>query len=81
MDQVEAIAAWLAKLDAGIPFHVAGYIPVPGQPFARPTEIHVARAVEASRKHLANVTSSRLSAAEALDLASRDDRFATRRIA
>ena len=37
LDQIEAIAAWLASLNADIPFHVMGYIPVPGQPYERPT--------------------------------------------
>ena len=35
-DQVEAIAAWLATLDPGIPFHVMGYIPVPDSPSRDP---------------------------------------------
>ena len=45
LDQVEAIAAWLAALDSGIPFHVMGYIPVPGQPYPRPTDAQMEAAV------------------------------------
>ncbi|NLW50690.1 MAG: radical SAM protein [Candidatus Brocadiaceae bacterium] len=81
VDQVEAIAAWLAGLSPEIPFHIMGYIPVPGQPYARPTAEQVDRAVAASRRHLANVASSRLDSSEALSLSKRDDRFDVRRIA
>ena len=80
-DQVEAIAAWLAALGRGIPFHVMGYIPVPGQPYRQPTEQEMAAVVAACRKHLTAVGSSRLSGREALDLSARDDRFAVRQIA
>ena len=81
LDQVESIAAWLAKLSRDIPFHVMGYIPVPGQPYSRPTEEQMARAVEVCRKHLTSVNSSHLTSEQALDLSSRDDRFAVRQIA
>lgn len=80
-DQVEALARWLAGLSPEIPFHVMGYIPVPGQPYPRPTAEQVEEVVTACRRHLKNVASSRLSPEEALDLAGRDDRFAVRRVA
>lgn len=81
LDQVEAIAAWLAGLSPEIPFHVMGYIPVPGQPFQRPTTEQLTRAVEVSQKHLVSVASSHLTSEQALDLSSRDDRFEVTRIA
>jgi len=81
LDQVEAIAAWLAALSRDIPFHIMGYIPVPGQPYLRPTEAEMAAAVEACRKHLAQVASSHLTSEQALDLKARDDRFVVRQIA
>ena len=81
LDQIEAIAAWLAALDSGIPFHVMGYIPVPGQPYPRPTEAQMEAAVAVARRHLRNVACSHLSDREALDLSARDDRFAVRQIA
>jgi len=81
IDQVEAIAQWLSTLSADIPFHIMGYIPVPGQPYSRPTDDQMSEAVGACRKHLTNVASSRLSSEQALDLSSRDDRFAVRQIA
>jgi len=80
-DQVEAIAAWLASVDPEIPFHIMGYIPVPGQPYARPTDEQMATAVAACRKHLHTVGSSHITSEEALDLTARDDRFAVKKIA
>lgn len=82
LDQVEAIAAWLATLGRDIPFHIImGYIPVPGQPYTRPTEEQMTVAVERCRKHLAHVASSHLTSEQALDLSARDDRFAVKQIA
>jgi pyruvate formate lyase activating enzyme len=81
LDQVEAIAAWLASLNPGIPFHIMGYIPVPGQPFPRPTEEQMVAARLAARRYLQTVACSHLSSEQALDLTSRDDRFAVRQIA
>ena len=81
VDQVEAIAAWLASLDREIPFHVMGYIPVPGQPYERPSGEQMAAAMDACRRHLRNVASSHLTSQEALDLKARDDRFCVKQIA
>ena len=81
LDQIEAIAAWLAALDSDIPFHVMGYIPVPGQPYPRPTEAKMEAAVAIAQRHLRQVACSHLSDREALDLSARDDRFAVRQIA
>jgi pyruvate formate lyase activating enzyme len=81
VDQMEAIAAWLATLSRDIPFHIMGYIPVPGQPYARPTEEQMEAAVAVCRKHLAQVASSHLTSEQALDLSARDDRFVVKQIA
>jgi pyruvate formate lyase activating enzyme len=81
LDQVEAVAEWLAKLSPDIPFHIMGYIPVPGQPYAQPTVEQMRQAEAVSRKHLAKVDSSHLDPKQATDLASRDNRFAVTRIA
>ncbi len=80
VDQVEAIAAWLAELSSEIPFHIMGYIPVPGQPYERPTDEQMLAAVEGCRKHLRNVAYSHLTSQQALDLTARDDRFIVREI-
>ncbi|MBC8218395.1 MAG: radical SAM protein [Planctomycetes bacterium] len=80
-DQVESIAAWLAELSPEIPFHIMGYIPVPGQPFQSPTAEQMSDAVKTCRKYLTHVNSSQLSSEQALNLAGRDDRFDVKRIA
>ena len=81
IDQIEPLAAWLASLSPEIPFHVMGYIPVPGQPWPRPTPAEMDEAVAAARRHLRSVKASRLSPEEALGLSERDDRFDVQRIA
>jgi len=81
LDQVEAIAVWLATLSRDIPFHIMGYIPVPGQIYARPTEGQMELAVQTCRKHLLSVASSHLTSQQALDLSARDDRFVVKQIA
>jgi pyruvate formate lyase activating enzyme len=81
IDQLEAIAVWLASINPDIPFHIMGYIPVPGQPYARPTAQQMSQAQSACQKHLHQVGFSHISSQEALDLANRDDRFAVRKIA
>lgn len=81
VDQVEAIAAWLATLNVDIPFHIMGYIPVPGQTYSRPTGEQMATAMACARRHLKHVNSSHLTSEQALDLSARDDRFRVRQIA
>ena len=80
LDQVEAIAVWLASLDRNIPFHIMGYIPVPGQPYPQPSQQQMASSEEVSRRYLNIVASSRLDSAQALNLADRDNRFAVKRV-
>jgi pyruvate formate lyase activating enzyme len=80
LDQVEGVAAWLASVDKDIPFHIMGYIPVPGQPYPQPTVEQMMMAETLSRRHLRNVASSRLEPDHALHLADRDDRFAVTRV-
>jgi pyruvate formate lyase activating enzyme len=81
VDQVVAIAAWIATLNPEIHFHIMGYIPVPGQPYERPTDAEMDTAMVACKKHLQHVGSSHLTSQEAMDLTARDDRFASRQIA
>lgn len=80
LDQVEAIAAFVASHDPAIPFHINGYFEVPGQPYPRPTQVEMAQAVEASRRHVTTVTTSHLTSEQAQDLTARDDRFHTERV-
>ncbi len=81
VDQLESVSSWLAALSPEIPFHIMGYIPVPGQPYQRPTDEHMKEAKDACLRHLRNVEVSHLTSEEALDLTARDDRFAVRKIA
>lgn len=80
MDQIESIAAWIARLDRNIPFHIMGYIPVPGQEFPRPTAEQMKAAEKTCRHYLKHVAFSHIDAASALNLAARDDRFVVDRL-
>ncbi|MGO9113577.1 MAG: radical SAM protein [Thermoguttaceae bacterium] len=81
LDQVEAIAEWLASLNADIPFHIMGYIPVPGQPYERPTSEQMDAAVRACQRHLRQVGRSHLTTEQARDLTCRNDMFVVEQIA
>jgi len=80
LDQVEKIAAFVGGLDRGIPFHVLGYIPVPGAPWRRPTDEEMGQSVAVARRHLNLVTFSHITSDQAKDLTQRDERFAVRRV-
>ncbi len=75
LDQLEGLAGFLAGLSAEIPFHIMGYIPVPGASWRRPEEAEMAAASTLARRYLKRVECSHLTAEEALDLSRRDDRF------
>jgi pyruvate formate lyase activating enzyme len=75
LDELEGLVRFLGRLDPDIPFHIMGYIPVPGQNWRRPRNEEMDAALLMARSFLNNVDSSHLSSAEALDLTSRDDRF------
>lgn len=75
LDEMEGLLGYLSELDRNIPFHIMGYIPVPGEPWNRPTNEQMMLAEKLSREYLTNVHSSHLTSNEALDLSSRDDRF------
>jgi pyruvate formate lyase activating enzyme len=79
-DQVEKVCEFLASLDAAIPFHLMGYIPVPGTPWRRPTAAEMGEAVALARQYLTTVGFSHLTPEEVLHPAARDDRFVTRQI-
>lgn len=80
-DQVVAIAGWLASLDPALPFHIMGYIPVPGQTYARPTVEQMQRVTEACARLLRDVKMSHHTPEEILSLDRTDDRFKVQRIA
>jgi pyruvate formate lyase activating enzyme len=78
--QVEKIAAFVGGIDRRIPFHVLGYIPVPGAPWRRPTDEEMEQAVAISQRHLDTVTFSHFTSEQAKDLEQRDERFAVRQV-
>ena len=80
VEQIAAIAKWLSLLSPEIPLHVNGYIPVPGQPFQKPSDMAVADIVDACRQYLNTVDSSNICPETAVGLAERDDRFDSVRI-
>jgi pyruvate formate lyase activating enzyme len=80
LDQIEAIAAWLASLSRDIPFHIMGYIPVPGMSWFRPTEEQMVAAVTVAKQHLGAVKYSHLTVEQAVSLEQRDDRFAVQQV-
>lgn len=81
LDEFEALMKFLRRLSPEIPFHIMGYIPVPGQAFRRPDEDEMAAVLALCRSYLATVGSSHLTATEATDLAARDDRFQVETVA
>lgn len=81
IDQIEAIAGWLADLSPEISFHIMGYIPVPGQTFYSPTAEQMSTVVKICRNYLTRVESSQLTSEQALTLSERDDRFDVKCIA
>lgn len=79
-EQVEKIAAFVAGVDPAIPFHILGYIPVPGAPWRRPTDEEMDEVVRIARAHLGHVTFSHFTSEQARDLTQRDERFAVERV-
>ena len=76
LEQVEKVAAFVASVDRKIPFHILGYIPVPGAPWRRPTDEEMEEAVRSLALHLDKVTFSHFTSEQAKDLTQRDERFA-----
>ena len=74
-DEVVRIAEFVASLSPDIPFHIMGYMPVPGTSWRRPTEEEMDQVVSAARELLSEVGFSHLTAEQGKDLSARDDRF------
>lgn len=80
VEQVEKVAAFVAGVDRTIPFHILGYIPVPGAPWRRPTDDEMDEAVAAASRCLERVTFSHFTSEQAKDLTQRDERFIVERV-
>ena len=78
-DQIEKVAEFLSSFH-GVSFHIMGYIPVPGQPYRRPTAEEMREAQRIAQRYLTDVNYSHLSPEEVLS-AERDDRFDVKVIA
>ncbi len=79
--EIEQMVRFIAGLDPGIPFHLMGYVPVPGTPWPRPTSEQMQTAVELARSHLTNVTFSHLTEEEMRNWQKRSRRWASVQIA
>ncbi len=75
LDEMTRIAEFVASVSPNIPFHIMGYMPVPGAPWRRPTDDEMARVVAAVREILPEVGFSHLTTEQGRDLSARDDRF------
>lgn len=74
-DEIKAIARYVASFSPEIPFHIMGYIPIPGTPWPRPTEQQMEEIVTVVKGILKDVGFSHLTVEEAQDLDKRDARF------
>ena len=81
LEEIERIARFIAWLDPEIPYHITGYVPVPGAPWRGPTREEVEKAAEAARRYLAHVTFSALTADDFFHLRERDVRYRSVRVA
>jgi len=80
-DEIERIARFVAGIDPGIPYHIIGYVPVPGAPWRKPSPDEVKEAVGLAERHLRNVTSSCLTVDDFLHHRERDERYGSIRVA
>jgi pyruvate formate lyase activating enzyme len=77
---VEAVAEHISRFD-NIPFHIMGYIPVPGQPYRRPTVNEMNEAQRIAQRYIKDVKYSHLSPEQILSADRKDDRFDVKVIA
>ena len=80
LDEFERIVEFVASIDAEIPFHLMGFIPVPSAPYRRPTDEEMAAAVALCRSYLSTVGYSHLTSEQLLRTEERDDRFVVRQV-
>ena len=79
--EIERIARFVASLDPQIPYHIIGYIPVPGTPWRAPRTEEVEEAANLARRFLSNVTFSALSAEQFRTIKERDIRYQSIQVA
>ncbi len=81
LDEIEAMARFLSALSPDLPFHIMGYVPVPGTTWRRPTDEEMQRAIEIAQRHLPLVTYSHLTPEEMRNWQARSTRWASVQIA
>ncbi|NYB27810.1 MAG: radical SAM protein [Methanobacteriaceae archaeon] len=54
-DEIEEIVTFIADIDPKIPYHITGYIPVPGAPWRTPTWDEIVKAQEIAEDYLQQV--------------------------
>ncbi|HEY66019.1 MAG TPA: radical SAM protein [Caldilineae bacterium] len=81
LGEIERIVRFIASLDPEIPYHITGYVPVPGAPWRAPTREEVEEAADVARRYLAHVTFSALTQDDLLHLRERDVRYQSVRVA
>jgi len=81
LDELEPMAEFLASLSPDLPFHLMGFVPVPGTTWPRPTEEQMARAVDVVRRHLRRVSYSHLTVEDMRNWQQRSKRWASIQIA
>jgi len=62
--EIEMIARFFASLDAKIPYHITGYIPVPGASWRYPTLNEIEKAKMVAEQYLETVTTSWFSSSD-----------------
>lgn len=80
-DEIERIARFIASVDPKIPYHIVGYVPVPGAPWRAPRREEVERSAKAAGRYLSSVTFSSLSPDEFLNLRRIDPRYMSIKVA
>lgn len=80
MEQLEKIAVFVSGIGRDIPFHLMGYIPVPGTPWRRPDRTEMKKAVSMIGHYLSHVTFSHLTSSQFVNGERADDIFQVRRV-
>jgi pyruvate formate lyase activating enzyme len=79
-EQMEKIVGFVADLDPRIPFHIMGYLLVPGGGWRAPTEAEMREAIGLAQRRLDRVTFSHLTVEQYLAGERADDLFLVRQV-
>ncbi len=72
LDEIRRISEYVASVDESIPFHITGYLPVPGIPWASPTQEEMKAAIRVACRSLKKVTCSSLSVKDYMEITEKD---------